>query len=230
LLLSLADDTSIVTAADTISGKKRIWLIITERGSRARSLLNVKSGSEFVARRRDILNVTFLAHLNHATAKVSVRILVALVFLQCLACSSRVPSVALPDSKMTPGDTMDVTNADICARGYTKLVRDVSATVKREAYAQYGRSKEKGKCCEVDHLIPLELGGSNRLKNLWPEPYDIEWNARVKDRLENRLHTMVCSGQIDLPAAQKAIATDWIAAYKQYIGETPNQKSARHRR
>jgi hypothetical protein len=47
-----------------------------------------------------------------------------------------------------------------------QLVRNVPAAVKREAYAEYGRSKEKGKCCEVDHLIPLELGGSNRLKNL----------------------------------------------------------------
>jgi hypothetical protein len=93
----------------------------------------------------------------------------------------------------------------------------VPAAVKREAYGEYGRSKEKGKCCEVDHLIPLELGGSNRLKNLWPEPYDIEWNARVKDRLENHLHAMVCSGEIDLPKAQAAIARNWIAAYKQYI-------------
>jgi 5-methylcytosine-specific restriction endonuclease McrA len=74
---------------------------------------------------------------------------------------------------LTPGDTLDVTKADICARGYTKLVRDVPAAVKREAYAKYGLSKKKGKCCEVDHLIPLEFGGSNRLKNLWPEPYDI---------------------------------------------------------
>jgi hypothetical protein len=111
----------------------------------------------------------------------------------------------------------------------TKLVRDVPAAVKRDAYAEYGRSKEKGKCCEVDHLIPLELGGSNRLKNLWPEPYDTEWSAKVKDRLENRLHAMVCAGDIELSAAQKAIATDWIRAYKEYVGETPYLKRARHR-
>jgi hypothetical protein len=71
---------------------------------------------------------------------------------------------------------------------------------------------------------------AERLKNLWPEPYDIEWNARVKDRLENRLHAMVCAGEIDLPSAQKVIATDWVAAYKQYIGQSPAQKRARHRR
>jgi hypothetical protein len=119
---------------------------------------------------------------------------------------------------MTPGDTLEVAKADICAHGYTKLVRDVPAAVKRQAYEEYGRTQEKGRCCEVDHLIPLELGGSNRLRNLWPEPYDVEWNAHVKDRLENRLHVMVCKGEIELPAAQAAIASNWITAYQKYIG------------
>ena len=80
----------------------------------------------------------------------------------------------------------------------------------------------------MDHLIALELGGSNRLKNLWPEPYDITWNAHVKDRLENRLHKLVCTGQLDLATAQTAIATDWIGAYKRYEG--PNPERARVKR
>jgi hypothetical protein len=41
---------------------------------------------------------------------------------------------------------------------------------------------------------------------------------------------MVCSDEIELSAAQKAIATDWIAAYKQYVAESPHVKSACHRR
>jgi hypothetical protein len=85
-------------------------------------------------------------------------------------------------------------------------------------------------CCEVDHLISLELGGSNRPANLWPEPYDIVWNAKVKDKLENRLHKMVCAGEIDLSTAQKAIAKDWIAAYQQYEGAAPMEKRKRRRR
>jgi hypothetical protein len=36
-------------------------------------------------------------------------------------------------------------------------------------------------------LIPLELGGSNSVKNLLPESYRTSrWNARVKDRLERQ--------------------------------------------
>jgi hypothetical protein len=62
----------------------------------------------------------------------------------------------------------------------------------------YGREPEHGVCCEIDHLIPLELGGSNAPENLWPQRYDGERNAARKDRLERRLHAMVCRGEISL--------------------------------
>ena len=39
----------------------------------------------------------------------------------------------------------------------------------------------------------------------------------MKDALEEHLHQMVCSGQLDLSTAQRDIATDWIAAYKKYF-------------
>ncbi len=71
-------------------------------------------------------------------------------------------------------------------------------------------------------LIALELGGSNRVTNLWPEPYEITWNAHVKDRLENRLHELVCAGRLDLATAQRAIATDWIEAYKRQKAQAPS--------
>jgi hypothetical protein len=106
----------------------------------------------------------------------------------------------------------------------------VPAAVKRQVYAAYRRSRRKGICCEVDHLISLELGGSNRLSNLLPEPYDITWNAHVKDRLENRLHELVWTGQLDLATAQRAIATDWIAAYKRYEGPRPEKAPVKRRR
>jgi len=74
----------------------------------------------------------------------------------------------------------------------------------------------------VTRLVPLELGGSNSVKNLWPQSYlTSPWNARVKDRLEARLHALVCSGKLDLKTAQRAIASNWIEAYQRYVGPVP---------
>ena len=62
------------------------------------------------------------------------------------------------------------------------------------------------------------------MKNLWPESHrTLPSNAHVKDRLEGKLHELVCSGQLDMKTAQQAIAADWIGAYKFYV----SPKSAR---
>lgn len=132
----------------------------------------------------------------------------------------------LPDRTLTPGDVLDVTKDDICVPGYSKKVRDVPKAVKDQVYASYGITRRLPGEYEVDHLISLELGGSNSIKNLWPQSYKTTpWNAHVKDKLENRLHADVCSGKIDLKAAQQEIATDWIAAYKSRFGDTATAKA-----
>jgi hypothetical protein len=128
----------------------------------------------------------------------------------------RAAGPALTRRSSHAGSTLDVTPKDICIVGYTKRVRNVPAAVKRHVYEEYGAVKRPG-AYEVDHLIPLELGGSNSIRNLWPESYGIEWNARIKDELENRLHVLVCDGRVSLPEAQHAIATDWTMAYKRYF-------------
>ena len=109
-----------------------------------------------------------------------------------------------------------MTKDDICTKGYSKKVRDVPTSVKRQVYAEYN-VEYIPHAYEVDHLISLELGGSNSVRNLWPESYSIYWNAHVKDALENRLHSMVCDGSISMEDAQKTISTDWIGAYKNYF-------------
>lgn len=131
----------------------------------------------------------------------------------------------LPDSSVTPGVARPgVTAADLCPIAHTPALRNVSSAEKRQVYMRYGLAgNHTDYCaslegCEVDHLISLELGGSNDVANLWPEPYDgTPWNAHSKDKLENRLHALVCAGTISLADAQHDIATDWISAYQKYV-------------
>lgn len=52
---------------------------------------------------------------------------------------------------------------------------------------------------EIDHVVPLELGGSNDKRNLFPEPYP---GYRDKDKLENFMHRLVCDGTLALSRAQ----------------------------
>jgi hypothetical protein len=118
-----------------------------------------------------------------------------------------------------------ITTSLICTSGYSKCIRNVPQAEKDAVYQSYGLAgNHTGYCdtqqgCEVDHLISLELGGSNDQTNLWPQPYQgTQWNAHVKDQLENFLHAQTCAGNIALDQAQQEIATDWIASYKKRLG------------
>ena len=128
----------------------------------------------------------------------------------------------LPDPKLTPGDTLDVTLTDIQEHGYSAKVRNVPVSVKREVYASYGIEHWNKGEYEVDHLISLSLGGNNSKKNLWPQSYLTEpWNAHTKDQLEYRLLTLVRAGKVDLHTAQQEMVSNWIAAYKKYVSPVP---------
>lgn len=127
-----------------------------------------------------------------------------------------------PDSTLTPGATLPVTAKQLCVKGYAGRTRNVPESEKLAVYREYHiASHPKGEY-EIDHLISLELGGSNDIKNLWPQSYVTKpYNAHVKDKLEDRLHALVCHGKVPLATAQQAIRTDWIAAYRKYVGPLP---------
>jgi hypothetical protein len=121
----------------------------------------------------------------------------------------------LPNPKITPGDVLKVDLATLCTPGYTKTVRNVPVKIKRAVFAEYGIVNPKPGQYEVDHLISLELGGSNSIRNLWPEPYGTTpFNAHVKDGLEDELHHEVCMGTLPLAQAQKEIAGDWVKSWQ----------------
>ncbi len=125
---------------------------------------------------------------------------------------------AVPDLRLTPGATRRVTVGDVCSMAHEEVIGEVSTSLRQEVFREYGIMSPHAEDYEIDYLIAPGLGGVEDIHNLWPEPYTSRtWNAHVKDALEERLHQMVCSGQLDLPTAQRDIATNWIAAYKKYF-------------
>ncbi len=136
-----------------------------------------------------------------------------------------------PDPRLTPGAVLTADTARICQPGYAKSVRHVSPQTRRRVYAEYGIRRHPRGAYEIDHLISLELGGSNSIRNLWPQSFHTQpWNARVKDQLENFFHAEVCAGRIPIEQTQQEIAQDWIAAYQKYLGEPTPAPANRHRR
>jgi len=124
--------------------------------------------------------------------------------------------VSTPDSTLTPGATVLASRRDVCSQANIKN-RDVPASTQLLVFEEYGIERAPRRAYEVDYLVTPALGGSDDIRNLWPQPYSSVWNARVKDALEDRLREMVCSGTLDLAQAQHEIASNWIEAYKRYF-------------
>ncbi|MEO8592391.1 MAG: hypothetical protein ABI759_03640 [Candidatus Solibacter sp.] len=126
-------------------------------------------------------------------------------------------SNAIPRSDLTPGAVRTVAVRDVCLAELSSNA-EVLPVVQRQVFVEYGMPEAEAQAYEVDYLITPALGGSDDIRNLWPQPYaGSSWNAYVKDALEDHLRGMVCNGQLDLATAQHEIASNWVAAYQKYF-------------
>jgi hypothetical protein len=95
----------------------------------------------------------------------------------------------------------------ICQRGYTTRVRPprkVTDAIKRRLINGHSGSPQN---YELDHLIPLGLGGHpTSPENLWLQNWP---EAAMKDRDELRLHRQVCAGRMTLEQAQSDMLATW---------------------
>ena len=125
----------------------------------------------------------------------------------------------MPNRTLTPGAIQSSDMSAICTPGWAEAHRDVSYATEDDVAREYGLSSRYG--YEIDHLIPLELGGSNSMANLWPEPYGSLSGATQKDGLEDYLHDQVCHHGLSLATAQNEIAVNWYAAWVSAGRPTP---------
>jgi hypothetical protein len=127
----------------------------------------------------------------------------------------------LPDRACSPGAVSSgFTRAVICAAGFsTARIRNVPESEKHAVESEYGLAPGSyGSTLEIDHVVPLELGGSNDISNLFAERAP---GFHAKDRLENALHERVCAGRMQLRAAQRGIASNWLVLYRTVFGSAP---------
>ena len=137
-----------------------------------------------------------------------------------------VPAIAaaqLPSAFQTPGNKGKATDAQVCAADFVASVKPMAKWQKEQALERYGKRPEDF-TGELDHLIPLSLGGTNDPDNLWPLPSNRGMGPGEKNALDLKLHELVCAKSITLKAAQDAIKKDWVKAYAQYVqGVTPTK-------
>ena len=129
----------------------------------------------------------------------------------------------VPDPRCTPGGINPSATVTLlrnpawrtgCIRNH-----ETSERTKHKAYRWYRLRDPHGnygntQVCELDHLVPLELGGADGLGNIWPEcgPSRVALQNRyfkIKDRVENYLAYEVKSGKMPLAEAQHGIASNW---------------------
>jgi anti-sigma factor RsiW len=215
------------TLAEFSEDHRETWKEELPSAANSRARLKARLAESAVQEReKGWLRVAWMVVIERrqATVFAGVSIAVLLLFAVRLhgpAQRSQTPSASLqleePNVQLTPGATVPITEREVCGE-VAMTPPAVPASLKRKVFEEYGVTPPQPDAYEVDYLITPELGGATDIRNLWPEPYhDTVWNAHVKDQLENRLHRMVCHGEVDLPTAQRDISTDWIAAYRKYF-------------
>jgi hypothetical protein len=129
--------------------------------------------------------------------------------LSLAACDASAFTRAPVPGAVDPAITQANVHATVCRLGYTKAVRPSEewsrALKSRLLIEQHLPGKIQD--YELDHLIPLGIGGAPRdLANLWLQIWS---EARAKDDDESALHRAMCTGRLSLEQAQRRILEQW---------------------
>lgn len=129
----------------------------------------------------------------------------------------------MPDLKCTPGAVNPGLSLDVlknpnfrtgCVRNDTTTEHDKAQTYNWYSIPHPADNQGENQTCELDHLVPLYLGGADTLDNIWPQcgPDGVALDDRYfkeKDKVEFYLGQQVREGNIGLAEAQRGIASDW---------------------
>ena len=130
------------------------------------------------------------------------------------------PVLAFAKGATSPNVTSANIHETICIPGYTKTVRPsvaITNRIKHKLLRDAGIGESHIIEYELDHVIPLALGGhQSRLENLPLHPRECHYGAKRKDRIEVKLQCLLCSGRVPRDQARPQSAYDWHAADHRY--------------
>jgi hypothetical protein len=141
-----------------------------------------------------------------------------------------------PDPACTPGALNPTVTVDVLRSPdfVTACVRDQAEDddAKSIVFKWYGTPDDG--TCEKDHFVPLEIGGSDRLENIWPQcgPRGAKGEARYfkqKDGVElylgRQVRAGVEKGGMTQEDARQRITKDWAALLDDARKDEAAQKS-----
>ena len=105
---------------------------------------------------------------------------------------------------------------DICSTR-TGTIRHIEQSERKQAIVNAGINPKDSRNYEWDHRISLTVGGSNHISNMILQSYLGKCNAHNKDKLEVRLHSLICHDKVAVIDAQELLYNRWEDGYKQYI-------------
>jgi hypothetical protein len=94
----------------------------------------------------------------------------------------------LPDPMLTPGSLCTASDPNFVEYRYKEHIpyckRDVPTTERDKVSLSYGVPVADLANYEMDHFLPLSVGGSDDATNLWPQPHTL---ALEKDKVEQEV-------------------------------------------
>jgi hypothetical protein len=131
----------------------------------------------------------------------------ALVLLTGTAFASPALAADLtgPNLVLTPGAVVSNDRDIACAFRDTPRLYQVNRSAyfeqARQVFKRYRIPYEQHRDWELDHAVPRCIGGSDEVRNLWPEPLAV---ATIKDAEEARICRAVCTEHtMSLDAGQR---------------------------
>ncbi len=145
---------------------------------------------------------------------VAASVFLAICLLSIIAAAADSTGATRPNPALTPGKAATTDVRQVCAiegnLSYSRRHRTATHALKSWVFREYGIEPPHGPAArgewEIDHLVPLCLGGADEAANLWPQN---QATYRKKDRLEARACREVCAGRLSLSEAQGWFLGDW---------------------